>query len=298
MARPGDAQGDQNDVEPVARCANGHEAAPGLPRAKFCTVCGAPMMVRCPNGHEVAAAAHCTVCGLPLTADAVTPGAETVPEAATLPPKDSARESPRRPWLTIAGAALLVLVVGGGAYFGVSSLTGSSGGKPTNGAAPPQSSSSSTRTAPPSPAPAPSASVTRPPTVTPPPTVTAIVPPNTVTASPPPTVTVNPPTVTAPPSLTGPSEVVNEYFAAINAGDYARAWALGGANLQGGSYASFVQGFATTAYDSVTILSVTGDTATIHLDALQTDGTHRYFAGTYTVRGGTVVAADIRQTAS
>jgi hypothetical protein len=119
-----------------------------------------------------------------------------------------------------------------------------------------------------------------------------------VTSSPPTVTVIVPPTATAPPSPAGTSDVVNAYFAAINAGDYARAWALGGTNLQGGSYASFVQGFATTSHDSVTILSVTGETATIHLDALQTDGTHRYFAGTYTVRGGAIVAADIRQTSS
>jgi len=55
-----------------------------------------------------------------------------------------------------------------------------------------------------------------------------------------------------------------------------------------------VQEFATTVHDEVTILSVTGETATIHLDALQTDETHRYFAGTYTVRGGVIVGANIR----
>jgi hypothetical protein len=186
--------------------------------------------------------------------------------------------------LTIVGAALLVLLVGGGVYFGVSSLTGSNKGKPANAAAPPQSSPSTVTSSQAS--------------VAPSPTVTVIAPPNTVTASPPPTVTVKPPTVTVPPTLTGTGDVVNAYFAAINAGDYARAWALGGANLQGGSYTSFVQGFATTALDSVTILAVTGDTATIHLDALQADGTHRFFAGTYTVRGGVIVGANIQQTTS
>ena len=91
--------------------------------------------------------------------------------------------------------------------------------------------------------------------------------------------------------------VVYDYFAAINAGDYALAWSLGGRNLQGGSYDSFVQGFSGTAYDSVTILSSVGETVESQLDAVQTDSSHRYFAGTYTVRGGVIVGADIRQTA-
>jgi hypothetical protein len=107
-----------------------------------------------------------------------------------------------------------------------------------------------------------------------------------------------PATTTVAPALTGTGQVVSAYFAAINAGDYARAWTLGGANLQGGTYDQFVQGFSTTANDSVTVLSVSGDTATIHLDALQTDGTHKYFAGTYTVHGGAIVGADIHQTNS
>lgn len=53
--------------------------------------------------------------------------------------------------------------------------------------------------------------------------------------------------------------------------------------------------FATTASDSVTIVSTNGDTVQL-LDALQTDGTHKYFAGTYTVRDGVIVAADVRRT--
>lgn len=339
MAGPGDAQGDRSGAVPVGRCANGHEAAPGEAGERFCTVCGAPMLVRCPDGHEVVPDAHCTVCGLPLTADIGIPGAggpeagppegeedEPTHEDVTPPPGESDPEPARRSWLPIAGAALLVVLVGGGVYFAVSSLTGSSGTKTASGAAaqssvtiapqapapapapstvtstqsPAQVPPPSTVTAPPTSAP-PTVTVVVPPTVTTPTTVTApptvIVPPP-VTVPPPTTVTVNPPTVTVAPSLTGTGEVVTEYFAAINAGDYARAWVLGGQNLQGGSYDSFVQGFSTTAVDTVTILSVNGDTATIHLDALQTDGTHRYFAGTYTVRGGAIVAADIRQTAS
>ena len=102
--------------------------------------------------------------------------------------------------------------------------------------------------------------------------------------------------VQPPPSAATPSAVVEQYFADINAGDYAGAWAIGGKNIQGGSFTSFVQGFATTASDSVTIVSTNGDTVQMQLDALQTDGTHKYFAGTYTVRDGVLVAADVRRT--
>ncbi|HET9171130.1 MAG TPA: DUF4352 domain-containing protein [Actinospica sp.] len=87
--------------------------------------------------------------------------------------------------------------------------------------------------------------------------------------------------------------VVEQYFAAINDGNYAAAWLLGGKNIEQGSYDSFVQGFAGTTADDVTVLSVSGNTVTVQLDATQTDGTHKYFAGTYTVENGVIVSADI-----
>jgi hypothetical protein len=119
-------------------------------------------------------------------------------------------------------------------------------------------------------------------------------------AAPPSTGPVAPPTAqtpAAPPrattSVNGAQAVVERYFAAINAGNYAIAWLLGGMNISQGSYDSFVQGFAGTSSDTVTIVSVSGDTVTVQLDAAQTDGTHKYFAGTYTVKEGVIVAADI-----
>jgi hypothetical protein len=107
------------------------------------------------------------------------------------------------------------------------------------------------------------------------------------TASPPPAAMTNAPTAASPRS------VVEQYFAAISAHDYPLAWALGGKNVHGGSYDSFVQGFATTSSDDVTIVSTSGDTVAIQLDATQTDGNHRFFAGTYTVENGVIVAADV-----
>jgi hypothetical protein len=117
-------------------------------------------------------------------------------------------------------------------------------------------------------------------------------PSSTGTAAPPPapTATASPP---ATASANSPEAVVQQYFAAITARDYALAWALGGKNIEGGSYNQFVQGFATTSSDSVTIVSTSGDTVTITLDATQTDGTHKFFAGTYTVQNGVIIAANV-----
>lgn len=97
-----------------------------------------------------------------------------------------------------------------------------------------------------------------------------------------------------PSSASSAQGVVESYFAAINAGNYALAWSLGGMNIENGSYSSFVQGFASTSSDTVTVVSVDGDTVAVTLDALQTDGTHKYFSGTYTVKNGVIVAANVQ----
>ncbi|MGW0737048.1 excalibur calcium-binding domain-containing protein [Streptomyces sp. NPDC002851] len=133
---------------------------------------------------------------------------------------------------------------------------------------------------------------------TPVPTVTTT---RTVTSEPTPSST---PPKTTPPDTTPPettavptrdaAATVEAYFAAINARDYRRAWELGGKNL-GGSYESFKAGFADTVHDTVHIVDVRGGTVMVTLDALQTDGSVRSFEGTYRVRNGVIVDADIRR---
>ncbi len=112
--------------------------------------------------------------------------------------------------------------------------------------------------------------------------------------SPPQTATPASPPSPAPAPTTDPASVVRGYFAAINAGDYQTAWSLGGRNLDS-SYDHFVAGFADTSSDTVTIVSSQDDTVEIELDAAQTDGSHRYYAGTYTVQDGAITAADISE---
>jgi hypothetical protein len=91
-----------------------------------------------------------------------------------------------------------------------------------------------------------------------------------------------------------PTDTVRAYIAAINGQNYARAWRLGGRNT-GGSYASFVSGFAGTAKDTLTIVSVSGDVVTARLNAMQTDGTVDTYQGTYTVQHGVIIGADVAQ---
>ena len=93
---------------------------------------------------------------------------------------------------------------------------------------------------------------------------------------------------------TGPAATVRAYIAAINGHDYAQAWNLGGRNM-GGSYSGFVSGFSTTARDTLTVTSVSGDVVTAQLTAQQTDGSVETYQGTYTVDHGVIVGADVFQ---
>jgi serine/threonine protein kinase len=107
--------------------------------------------------------------------------------------------------------------------------------------------------------------------------------------SPPPT---SQPATSAPATGLTPAATVQAYFAAINAHDYAKAWALGGKNIAT-SYSGFADGFKDTAKDKVTVVSVAGGVVTVRLAAVQTDGSVKHFAGTYTVANGVITQSQI-----
>lgn len=98
----------------------------------------------------------------------------------------------------------------------------------------------------------------------------------------------------APKSMAAAAAVVQRYYAAINARDYATAWAQwGDAGRPGQTYAAFARGFAHTRTTRVTIGPLTpGDGAAgsiyqpvpVTVDATTDDGRHQRFRGTYTVR--------------
>jgi hypothetical protein len=90
--------------------------------------------------------------------------------------------------------------------------------------------------------------------------------------------------------------VVTQYYQDITDHNYAAAWALGGANIAGESYAQYVAGFDTTASISLGTVSQFGsDQVSAVLYATQSDGSVKVFDGTYTVSGGVLVGAAIRQ---
>ena len=95
-----------------------------------------------------------------------------------------------------------------------------------------------------------------------------------------------------PPS--SPAAVVVTAYADLNRHDYQGAYNLGlGRNNQ--SYQSFVDGYATTASDTVTVTGVNGDVVSVSLVASKTDGSRHTYTGTYTVTGGVITGADIQQ---
>ena len=91
-----------------------------------------------------------------------------------------------------------------------------------------------------------------------------------------------------------PAATVKAYFRAINSGNYAKAWRLGGRNT-GVSYTRFAAGFAGTARDALKVLSVAGDAVTARLAARQADGTTKSFEGTYTVDRGVITQFAVQQ---
>jgi hypothetical protein len=99
---------------------------------------------------------------------------------------------------------------------------------------------------------------------------------------------------TPPPPAT-PASTVQAYYTAINNHHYHQAWELGGKNT-GSTYSSFVNGFAGTAHDTVTIQSVSGNTVNAQLSAQQTDGTVKTYQGTYTVTNGVITVFNVQQT--
>jgi hypothetical protein len=92
----------------------------------------------------------------------------------------------------------------------------------------------------------------------------------------------------------GPAATVQAYFTAINRHQYRRAWRLGG-RYTGISYAEFVSGFAGTAHDAVSILSVAGHVVTAQLRARQTDGSVKHYEGTYRVSHGVITGFNVAQ---
>ena len=94
--------------------------------------------------------------------------------------------------------------------------------------------------------------------------------------------------------------MVLSFYAAVNEGDFDRAWALGGKNL-GKNKASFTKGYADTVSSQVVVVGTRGATVDVLVVAEEAQGrkairTSR-FRGSYVVRGGEIVSGTLRRVA-
>ena len=100
------------------------------------------------------------------------------------------------------------------------------------------------------------------------------------------------------PSVTDPWAVVSAYYADVESGAYAQAWALLSSGMvTGQTYQQFVSGFSCTGAQQLTEQGESGDQVTFGLAATDNcSGAVQAFTGTDTVTDGRIVAARISQT--
>lgn len=91
---------------------------------------------------------------------------------------------------------------------------------------------------------------------------------------------------------TSPADVVEQYYAAVNARDYRKAWDLGGSSLSP-TYTSLVNGYAQVEEDDLVIDSVDGNTVSVSLTANLFDGNAEQYVGSYTVKNGVIVSGKL-----
>jgi serine/threonine protein kinase len=91
------------------------------------------------------------------------------------------------------------------------------------------------------------------------------------------------------PTRPSPAAVVRAYYKAINSGNFARAWALGGKNL-GQNFTAFVAGLAQYSNIGITSLTGTGNTVTARAKEVGLDGATSVISLTYTVVNGVITA--------
>jgi hypothetical protein len=82
--------------------------------------------------------------------------------------------------------------------------------------------------------------------------------------------------------------VVTQYYQDLPNGDYADAWALGGVNIAGADYNTWVAGYATTSVTLDTESQWSSASVSASITATQSDGGSTSYQGTYTVEGGVI----------
>jgi eukaryotic-like serine/threonine-protein kinase len=198
----------------------------------------------------------------PVPAASVPAPVPAAPVPAPAPPPSIAPGPGRRPRGWILGAVALVVVLAVAGFVAANRLSANTPAPPASTAPPPAASPATTSPPASSAAPSPSG------------------------------------TGSAGLAGSGPAEVVQAYYAAINNHNCGTAWNLGGDNISaanGQTYHQFCQGFSDTSRDVLTVDSVAGDTVTVTVLAEHTDGSSQTFQGSYVVSNGVIDSASIQQ---
>lgn len=104
----------------------------------------------------------------------------------------------------------------------------------------------------------------------------------------------------APPAntLLDCEKVVRAFYAAIDAGDFATAWEIGGKNFEkNSSYRQFVDGFDKTEKTELLVLDAVGDIVTVQVTARERTGSGlrtSVYRGTYLVRDGQIRSGGLK----
>ncbi len=93
-------------------------------------------------------------------------------------------------------------------------------------------------------------------------------------------------------------KVVRSFYAAIDAGDFATAWEIGGKNFEKNStYRRFVAGFDKTEKTELLVLDAVGDIVTVQVTAREKTGSGTrtsVYRGTYLVRDGQIRSGGLK----
>ena len=100
----------------------------------------------------------------------------------------------------------------------------------------------------------------------------------------------------SPATPLSPTAVLTQYDDAINNHDSRTAYGLNSYVRSTKTFAEFKAGFAGTQHDTITITGVNGDVVSFNLTAAQTDGSVKTYQGSYTIRSGQIVGANVTQT--
>lgn len=125
----------------------------------------------------------------------------------------------------------------------------------------------------------------------------------TTTPAPPPTV---PTTTTTVPSTTTtvappiPSQVIESFYADLNAQNYSAAWGMQDRQFQAvlGGFTSWEAGYGGTSNDQLSVVGASGETVDISLTATQTNGGQHDYQGVYYVHDGLITGADVAEVSS